>query len=970
MGVPFPCETALDGADTMISSPESLNQTSRLAAAYLRVPAAFSTFLGGPEWSGNEDGLEVSSGEFLAYSGAIAQFLEGLQGAGVVLPFPYVLQWAVWLHPNLPTQASFAPRVRRMFQETGSRWRCVGTLAGELARQLFPQESLETLECVRRRLTNESFPVRWYRSLFPLRDATAEAEYGPLDFQERMADDLQGIPETDLRDWFLNGRSGLGEAGKKLAESRRPERTLAGVLASALDRTRLAGIERYIPQLVGALSLPPRPFSPQELPLGGYADTTTHGHADRLLPSQHALDDLEFLRRFSENELLFFRREEPPTHYALEWGVLLDQGARCWGDVRLVLSAAALALGKQAVARKLPFSFAATSNDGNAFDPRESEPEAWGGILEASDLTLNPALAVENFLRSPSERHRDLVLLTHPKNLREDEVSTATRLLRPGDRLFSLTCDSDGQAELLECRHGAWIGIRKFRVEFISSERKPDTKTLPAPPGHCWTGSIELLPFPFRIGTQAPLHAFAVAQEGDHFATCTGDGVLHLWSLEEGLLEVLPRAVLGSSVQKDVHALAILPWGVAVLYKIGSTPHLAIYDRERKHCQMIPVSVPKCQDVDLWYVAAKNGLVIHAGLNTSETATQKFLDLKAVRHEAENPWIERFEEKDPWFQPPAGPIPKYPRNAGPVETGSLDPSLIRESGRVYYHFRPQDGSLSLVGMNPAWRTATPMVNGKPRLIHGKIYEVQLAKNTLAVTHRQQDGTGWVTLFQGPDFTLIHDLPLRHENMEISEVRLFGDGEHVAFRRSDHRIRVERLREPFQTFSTFAGGFVHEIQVRVSFNGFVARASTIHWHAFSWENGTLVHVHEANRRPGSGFTDETLVRLWKAATKVEIVEKKLPEIAGLDRHRVSQILSMPRGWIVVDRFGQISMISENHELLATFIIFRDSWGAWLPDGTATGKGTLTAGVQSDSAMARIGQALWKEFPKAGIEGKKS
>ena len=140
----------------------------------------------------------------------------------------------------------------------------------------------------------------------------------------------------------------------------------------------------------GALTLPPRRLAQQELPVGGYADVTTRGHVDHILPSQFALDDWDFLRRYAEHELLYFRREEPHEQTRHELVVLLDQGVRTWGDVRLVLGAALLALGKQAVDRKLPFRVATTTSPGS-LDPTLDQA--------ARGLTLEPLRGVVGGLR-------------------------------------------------------------------------------------------------------------------------------------------------------------------------------------------------------------------------------------------------------------------------------------------------------------------------------------------------------------------------------------------------------------------------------------------------------------------------------------------------------------------------------------------------------------------------------------------
>src|SRR5204862_51908 len=74
-------------------------------------------------------------------------------------------------------------------------------------------------------------------------------------------------------------------------------RSLQGMLAELAQQKRLSGAIPFVAQLVSALSLPPRRLTVPELPLGGYSDVSTRGQPEHLLPSQFALDDLEFVRR-------------------------------------------------------------------------------------------------------------------------------------------------------------------------------------------------------------------------------------------------------------------------------------------------------------------------------------------------------------------------------------------------------------------------------------------------------------------------------------------------------------------------------------------------------------------------------------------------------------------------------------------------------------------------------------------------
>ena len=78
---------------------------------------------------------------------------------------------------------------------------------------------------------------------------------------------------------------------------------------------------------------------------------------------------------------------------------MIDQGVRTWGDVRLVLAAAALALGEAGRApRARAPAVATTGNDGEPVDAAGAGAEALGELLEASDLTPNPAPALARVL--------------------------------------------------------------------------------------------------------------------------------------------------------------------------------------------------------------------------------------------------------------------------------------------------------------------------------------------------------------------------------------------------------------------------------------------------------------------------------------------------------------------------------------------------------------------------------------------
>src|SRR5262249_37921390 len=174
-------------------------------------------------------------------------------------------------------------------------------------------------------------------------------------------------------------------------------------------------------------TVPPRRRSPDAVPQGGYCDVTTRGEPERLLPAQFALDPDEFVRRFAERELLYFKREEPHATEKPDRVIVLDQGVRTWGSVRLALAAAALVLLSKDPKRLGRVRLVLTSVP-DLVDVQRREPEAVAGLLEASDTTAHPGDALRRALRTDGEPGpRDVILLTHPRNTREPGVLAAAK---------------------------------------------------------------------------------------------------------------------------------------------------------------------------------------------------------------------------------------------------------------------------------------------------------------------------------------------------------------------------------------------------------------------------------------------------------------------------------------------------------------------------------------------------------------
>src|SRR5262249_53947141 len=153
--------------------------------------------------------------------------------------------------------------------------------------------------------------------------------------------------------------------------------------------------------------------------------------------------------------------------------------------------------------RNGPARLVLTSMDG-ALDPTELDSETLADRLEASDLTANPGRALGRALREPSEESRDVILLTHPRALREPAVVAAAKDRRSGDRILALSVEESGRAELCELADPEPATILAFRVDLAGAEAAridaAPTRTIAEGDRSAWTGDVEPVPFPFRPG--------------------------------------------------------------------------------------------------------------------------------------------------------------------------------------------------------------------------------------------------------------------------------------------------------------------------------------------------------------------------------------------------------------------------------------------------------------------------------------
>jgi hypothetical protein len=724
---------------------------------------------------------------------------------------------------------------------------------------------------------------------------------------------------------------------------------------------------------VAALAIPPRRLTPEELPLGGYADMVTHGQVEHLLPSQHALEDLEFLRRFAERELLYFRREDPPAHQRQELAVLLDQGVRTWGDVRLVLAAAALALARQAQLRHVPFRLATTSGGGHLVDLLEQESEALASLIEASDLSLDPGLALETLLEQPSDSLRDIILLTEPRNLREPDLASAARRLRPHDRLFALTLDRHGHAEMSELRRGAPVRLRQFHVDFVPAPAPPAPAALAGGGERDWRGAVEPVPLPFRVGGEGSLTHFDFDHDARHLLTVTGAGLLHLWGFDGAGPSCLPRPFHDGQLVQPLFGVTGVAAGLVAAGRAGQDVVLAHYDLVRRtctvrvvcpsrqmpapqlyylrelHCVVIsdePLACAYAYDLDTWAEYSRAG----GGADSrARTALLHVLDERPLQR---------------------GRVVALAQSEAEFQRGAQQRPAI-------CHIDSHSGTLRLQGKSLHWPPVVPRADGQPLLKGASAWSGQLAGTTLAL-NVLRDGRAQTLVLRGPHGAVVREYPHLHDKYRVLRFALSTDGDWIALQRSDQRIHVDSLSGKSRGLTTRQGGLPGPATLYVGTRHLLLCLGRKRqfWHLLDWTDGVLSHAFERGRgdTQPDPFT-RTMLAEGQRRFAVTASAATLPPLVHYDRQRFTAggyaLPAPPRGATVmdvsagvppaalsaaIDRYGQVVVLDASQRVVCMFMAQRDHIAGWLPDGTRFGGPALSVGKPSSNWPEKFGRAL--------------
>jgi hypothetical protein len=918
-------------------------------------------------WSPTGEAIEYKDGTTFALSTELALFLEGFATSGRLIAFAYLIHFVHLLRPGTRQLSDDLAVLSYAYIKTG-RLRNAGALAARLCTEVPGMDEPIDAELLCSQLSSAALMGEMCACRGLRRHAwqLGTPPLGPGAFEAKVREAVRGLRRDEVEHWMRHGRGPLKKAAehiaKEIAEARL--RTLSGMLATLARRPRFAAATPLVPHLTSALSLPPRSLAANRLPVGGYADVTTRGNAERLLPSQFALDDMDFLRRFAEHELLYFRREEPQARNEEELVVLLDQGVRTWGDVRLALSASVLALGKMASRRKIAFRLAGTASGGQLIDPLAINDEALGKVMDASDLSPHPGLALEAVLEGPATAARDVVLLSHPRSVSEPDVAAAARRLQRGTRLFAVAVDDRGRVDFSQIEHGAPVCLSRFRVDFSRARQLPTDHgkarpLLQAGRPDDWRGDIERVGFPFRFGVGSRLLAFDFDHAGEWILTASQRGLLHASKLDGSRMEVLPRGMVDGTVVTQVNTVRGVAGGFVVAGRIigptlGRRLVAVHYDFVSRVCTVHVL----CKATQGWQWYYYRDLHAIAAICKGIVSPRNEDYCQGVDLTSGAVWHGQRGDNEAQSRAAEACARAQLEPAPPPHVHVVQDLTTGWPGGRCLHLDRKTGAIQVRGFEPAWEPFVPLADGNPMLQAHWAINAQWRGRTLAIrSFRSDDPNLKLHLFGGPTGTLIREYNL---NAPPYGFQLSADGNLLARQSGACQLEVCDVAAGGPPLLVTVKGQAHDrLNVELCKWWLAAEIGNFR-HVIRWEECRLTHELIQLKKRLFSSQDTVVISKSRAATAT----KHLPELVSYDPKRFIAV-ARSEVVVVVDSYGHLAVLDNAGQLVCMFFIARGQFAAWMPDGTRYGPVSLTGAQPTPDAAEKIGKAL----REAAVRGRK-
>src|SRR5262249_31740334 len=151
--------------------------------------------------------------------------------------------------------------------------------------------------------------------------------------------------------------------------------------------------------------------------------------------------------------------------------------------------------------------------------------------------------------QSDPTKPRDIALLTHPRTLRESDLTASFAGTRPTVRLFAVAADDSGAVSLARLRDGGAVVLSRAHLDLSATDPAVEsTRATPVAPNRNssispqWSGDIERLPFPFVLGTVGAVRRGCLDFDlsGRYLMVASDSGLLLLWDAENRSAAMVP----------------------------------------------------------------------------------------------------------------------------------------------------------------------------------------------------------------------------------------------------------------------------------------------------------------------------------------------------------------------------------------------------------------------------------------------
>jgi hypothetical protein len=297
-----------------------------------------------------------------------------------------------------------------------------------------------------------------------------------------------------------------------------------------------------------------------------------------------------------------------------------------------------------------------------------------------------------------------------------------------------------------------------------------------------------------------------------------------------------------------------------------------------------------------------------------------------------------------------------------VEKLSISNGIINPhpSQKGFVSLEPSRGEVVVNdGVNPPWPPFIPLADGRPILKGARFLDARYRAHTLAVKveHPNAGGRYALYLFRGPGGET-----LANYRLDVAEYAyaLSPHGEHLAVQTGPGSLRIYHVGEGGKPrCSVFQGGYPQQVTLSLYRHLFILGVGATHFHTVHWLHGKLELVHSQKAVAWSAKPNsEARVLFDRTHSFVPSFSATghLPFIIGQHPERFVCAVELDGLLAVLDRFGQVSILDPNHNLVCMFLARRNQIGVWMPDGSRAGSALLTGGPPTPGALEKIGQAL--------------